>query len=110
MEGNSAFFIIYSVSQAVEALIGIVSTIVVSIAAYKFSQVKGLPWGNVLFYSILGFVAVSTAQWVTIDILMESAADSEILVESVFFVILSIPVLLACIALYKIASHISDDV
>ncbi|WP_010386377.1 hypothetical protein [Pseudoalteromonas rubra] len=110
MEGNSAFFVIYSVSQAVEALIGLVSTIIVCIAAYKFSRVKGLPWRNVLFYSILGIVAVSIAQWVTMDILMGTAAESEILVESIFFVILSIPFLLACIALYKIASHIGDDV
>ncbi|WP_176716677.1 hypothetical protein [Pseudoalteromonas luteoviolacea] len=53
MDEDSTFFLIYSISNGVTALLGIASIIIALLAAYKFSKVKGLPWGNVLLFSIL---------------------------------------------------------
>ncbi|MDK2596842.1 hypothetical protein [Pseudoalteromonas obscura] len=108
MEESNAFFIIYSVFHGAAGVIGVASIVIAFVAAYKFSKVKQLPWGNVLPYSLLVSVGLSVAERVIIDFFLEPSTERVVLAESIFLFILTIPYLVGCIAIYKIAGHISQ--
>ncbi|MCG7547491.1 hypothetical protein [Pseudoalteromonas sp. Of7M-16] len=109
MGDDTTFFIIYSAFHGAASVLGVASIVIAFVAAYKFSKVKQLPWGNVLLYSLVVSLGLSVAEWVTIDLFLEPSAERVVLAESIFLFILTIPYLVGCIALYKIAGHLNQN-